>query len=146
MSSDFAVFDPAFAPKDAKAFRAWYDERMDWDIGDPDPQPELLTAPLRSWYAAMIAQFPDLNRGGADDLDAIDYSFTKDFIYCSMAPARADEAWELATSKAKELGLGTYDCMSDDGRNNQAIVSPGGPLANDPTFLSRLFGKATDRQ
>ena len=146
MSFDFAVFDPERAPKDAKAFRAWYDEKMDWDIDAPDPQPEILTAPLRSWYSAMAAQYPDLNRGGADALDAIDYSFTADFIYCSMAPELGDEAWALAASKAGELGLGTYNCMSDDGRNNQAIVFPGGPLASDPSFLSRLFGKATDRQ
>ena len=144
MSADFVVFDPAYAPRDGKAFREWYASRTDWDIDAPDPHPEILTTQLRAWYAAMTEQFPDLNRSEQDGVDVIDYCFTRDFMYCSMAPERANDAWALARSKADELDLGTYDCMSDDGSNNGAIVFPDGPLPNEQSFLSKLFGKATD--
>ncbi|HSG34457.1 MAG TPA: hypothetical protein VLA37_07970 [Sphingomonadaceae bacterium] len=144
MSVDFVVFDPAVAPREGKAFRSWYEAQVDWDL-ESDPAPEELIPPLLQWYQAMVAQFPDMIRNDADGDDAIDYSFTPHFMYCSMAATKAaNAAWSMARAKAAELGLGTYDCMSDDGRDNRTIVFPEGPLENAPSFLSKLFGRSKD--
>jgi hypothetical protein len=141
MSVDFVVFDPDVAPRDGKRFRAWYDEQVDWDIDSPDPAPSILIPPLKRWYDSMTAQFPDMVRTPSEDDGEIDYCFNKHFMYCSMRPAKSDHAWKLAKELAANLNLGTYDPMSDDERNNSCIVFPDGPLANDPSWLSRIFGK-----
>ena len=141
MSVDFVVFDPDVAPRDGKRFRAWYDEQVDWDIDAPDPEPSILSQPIRNWYDSMTARFPDVNRAQAEGDTAIDYGFNKHFMYCSMQPARSNEAWKLAQELAATLNLGTYDPMSDDERSNRCIVFPDGPLANNPSWLSRIFGK-----
>ncbi|MEM8576063.1 MAG: hypothetical protein AAGF48_15750 [Pseudomonadota bacterium] len=146
MSADFAVFDPASAPKDGLAFRKWYEDRMEWDESENVDDPALLSSSLRSWYTEMTSQFPDFVLTDTDDRNGMDYSFTNGFIYCSMpsGPGDANSAWSLAKRKAKQFGVGTYDCMSDDGRDNSCIVFPDGPLPNPPSFFSRLFGKAKD--
>ena len=142
MSFDFVVFDPNIAPRDGKQFRAWYDVQVDWDIDAPDPAPDVLVTPLRQWYDAMIRQYPDMVRSGNDTPMAIDYCFNAHFMYCSMAPEYGTQAWALAKELAQQFGLGTYDPMSDDERNNGCIVFPDGPLPNPPSWLSRLFGKS----
>jgi hypothetical protein len=141
VSFDFAVFDPTVAPRDGKRFRSWYDEQVDWDIDAPDPSPSILVEPLHRWYSAMTSRFPDLIRSKAEGETAIDYCFTKHFIYCSMLLNHGDEAWDLARKLAAEIGIGTYDSMSDNERHNSCIVFPDGPLSNDPSWLSRIFGK-----
>jgi hypothetical protein len=141
MSFDFAVFDPDVAPRDGKGFRKWYDRQVDWDIDAPEPSPNILVKPLRRWYESMTAQFPDMMRAGAEGETAVDYSFTEHFVYCSMSSKRGDDAWALARKLAAEIGIGTYDPMSDDERRNDCIVFPDGPLPNDPSWLSKLFGK-----
>jgi hypothetical protein len=143
VSFDFAVFDPAVAPRDGKGFRAWYDQQVDWDIDAPDPEPSILAQPLRQWYEAMTVQYPDKIWSGADGDAAIDYCFTQHFIYCSMSPNRGADAWKLAQKLAVDLGIGTYDPMSDNERDNSCIVFPDGPFPNPPSWLSRVFGKAT---
>ena len=142
MSVDFAIFDPAFAPRDGKAFRTWYQSETDWDIDVPYIEPEALTPPLLEWYRAMTKRFPDLIRSDAEGVEAIDYCFTAQFMYCSMASSsHANDAWKRGKELAATHNLGSYDCMSDDGRDNRCIVFPDGPLANEPSLLSRIFQK-----
>lgn len=143
MSVDFAVFDTNVAPRTGSAFRAWVAQQTDWDGDGPDPETGALSPSLKQWYDAMNAQFPDLTRSGAQGPEAIDYSFSPWLIYCSMTSSQqADPAWALAKDLAARFRVGTYDPMSDDGRSNKCIVFPDGPLANDPSWLSRIFGKS----
>lgn len=141
MSSDFVVFDPSVAPREARSFRSWYAQQIDWDDSDTDPA--ILSPSLRAWYDDMTEMYPDMNLSEADGREAIDYCFNSHFMYCSMAATEtADRAWATAKSRASVYGLGTYDCMSDNGGNNRAIVFPDGPLSNGPSFFGKLFGKA----
>ena len=148
MSVDFVVFDPAKAPRDGQKWRDWYtklDEREYPEKGEFDR----LGARLKSWYDAMTAKYPDFIRVETDDPNGIDYDFKPGLIFFSMPRGHCnrDEALNLAILTAKELGLGTYDIMSDDGRSGRFIVFPDGPLADipkPPSFFSKLFGKAKD--
>ena len=141
MSVDFAVFDPVVAPRDGKAFRAWWDEQVDWDVDVPYPELSILVPALRQWYDAMSAQFADMIRSDEENEIAIDYSFTSHVIYCSMPSKRANDAWAMAQKLAVDFSIGIYDVMSDDGRDNKCIRFPDGPLPNPPSWLSRIFGK-----
>jgi hypothetical protein len=141
MSVDFAVFDPAVAPRSGTSFRNWYEEQTNWDMEEPDPELDILAQPLRRWYEAMVARFPDMNRSPTETDTNIDYCFTPHLIYCSMRPQHSNQAWKLAQELAATEGIGSYDPMSDDERNNRCIVFPDGPLPNEPSWLSRIFGK-----
>jgi len=145
VSCDFAFFNPDAAPRDGAAFRAWYEEQMDWDVNESDPEPSILAPALLGWYLAMTSRFPDMARASVDASACVDYSFTPDFIYCTMPTTAAVDHFEkLAKQKAQEFKVGIYDPMSDDGRDNRCIVFPDGPLPNPPSFFSKLFGKAKD--
>ena len=145
MSVDFVVFDPSGAPREGKAFRQWFFETSEWADGELNFNPNHSSPPLQQWYQAMSERFPDLGQA-REDADAderwVDYTFGRHLIQVSMTPKFANEAWSLAREKAKELGLGYYDCMSDNGKDNRTIVFPDGPLASEPSFLAKLFGKS----
>ncbi len=144
MSVDFVVFDPTDAPREAAAFRQWYADVAEWRDGESNFDPKHSSPALQNWYAGMTGEFPNLNLAGEDahtDDRWVDYSFGRHVIQVGMTSRHANEAWALAKAKAADLGLGTYDCMSDDGRNNRTIVFPDGPLQNEPSFFAKLFGK-----
>ena len=142
MSVDFVVFDADAAPRSGKAFRAWYDKQVDWDMDSPFPAPAILSPSLQLWYASMITRFPDMHRSQSNGDTAIDYCFSEHFMYCSMSPSRSNDAWKLAQELASTNGLGTYDPMSDDELSNRCIVFPEGPLPDEPSWISRIFGKS----
>ena len=145
MSVDFVVFDPAGAPREGKAFRQWYFDTAEWSEGESNFDPKHSSPRLQQWYQAFSEQFPDVQEAPEDaEIDDrwVEYSFGKHLIQIGMTSRLANEAWSLARDKARELGLGYYDCMSDDGKNNRTIVFPDGPLENEPSLLAKLFGKS----
>ena len=145
MSADSVVFDPSDAPRDGKAWREWFRGLQEAELPD-EGEFERLTPSLRAWYDAMITRFPDFIRTETDDPNGMDYSLMGSAILFDMprGPGDFDEAEKFASQQAKNLGLGTYDIMSDDGRKGRHIVFPDGPLPNPPSFFSKLFGKAKD--
>lgn len=147
MSIDFMVFDPASAPRDHRDFRSWYYEQTDWP-DDDDHDPSITTPGIQSWYRQMIAHFPDANVTGVDpgaiDERYGDYNFGKHICYVAFRPNVANEAWALVQSFAAELGLGTYDPNSDDGRSGNSIRFPDGPVRADVPDrggIRSFFGK-----
>jgi hypothetical protein len=143
VSAEFAVFDPATAPRNGAAFRAWFEERLAMEVAEAEDKPDLLTPPLRAWYDAMTARFPDFIRTETYDPGGMDYSFSSDTIHFVKPRARGfDQVESFAKQKAADFGLGTYDIMSDDGHKGRYIVFPDSPLPDPPSFFSKLFGKA----
>ncbi|AWW75121.1 hypothetical protein CD351_11850 [Erythrobacter sp. KY5] len=148
MSVDLVVFDPAVAPRDGNAFRDWYHRLSETDFPE-EGELERLSPQLRRWYDAMTEQFPDFIRTDTDDPLGIDYHLMPGAIHWGMPRGHSDrEAGErIGFAKAKELQLGIYDMMSDDGRLGRHIVFPDAPLPDlpkPPSFFSKLFGKAKD--
>ena len=146
MSADSVVFDPSEAPRDAKAWRDWFEKIQESDHPE-EGEFDRLSPELRAWYDAMTARFPDFIRTDTNSPNAMDYSLMGSAILFDMprGPGDFGEAEKLAKEQARALGLGTYDIMSDDGREGRHIVFPDGPLADLPkprSFFSRLFGKA----
>ncbi|MBV7266751.1 hypothetical protein [Erythrobacter ani] len=145
MSADLVVFDPAEAPRDGEAWREWY-ERINEDDHPEEGEFDRLSPALRSWYDAMTKDYPDFIRTDNDHPNGMDYSLMGSAIHCVMprGPGDIGEADKLSNRLVKELGLGTYDVMSDDGREGRHIVFPDGPLPDvpkPPSFFSKLFGK-----
>ena len=148
MSADLVVFDPAHAPRDGKAFRDWYEQLSEADYPE-ETEFQLLTPSLKAWYDAMTAGFPDFSRTETEHPNGMDYGLMGTAIHCVMprGPGNINDAEKLSNRLAKELGLGTYDMMSDDGRDGRCVRFPDGPLADIPkpqSFFSKLFGKAKD--
>jgi hypothetical protein len=148
MSADLVVFDPAHAPRDGRAFRDWYEQLSEADRPE-ETEFETLSPPLKAWYDAMTVEFPDFIRTETDHPNGMDYDLMGTAIHCVMprGPGNINNAEKLSNRLAKELNLGTYDIMSDDGREGRHIVFPDGPLPDlpkPPSFFSKLFGKAKD--
>ncbi|MHA7818689.1 MAG: hypothetical protein ACX930_03465 [Erythrobacter sp.] len=148
MSADLVVFDPAKAPRDGKAWRDWYQQLSETDYPE-ETEFQSLSPSLKAWYDAMTARFPDFIRTKTDSPAGMDYDLMGSAIHGVMPRGSGDfnEAEKLGRQRAQELGLGTYDMMSDDGRQGRFIVFPDGPLPDipkPPSFLSKLFGKAKD--
>ncbi|MEO1922448.1 MAG: hypothetical protein ABGW84_11265 [Sphingomonadaceae bacterium] len=128
MSVDFAVFDPTAAPSEPRAFRSWFETQMDL-IEESVFEPSELAEKLRSWYDAMIAEFPDITRATPSSNKCIEYSFTPSFIYCSMPTPFAEKAEALSNSLVQAQGIGKYLPMFDDGQNDKCIIYPDSPSA-----------------
>lgn len=147
-SIDFMVCDPASAPRDQRAFRAWYREQTDWADNDDCYDPSITSPAIQSWYRQMTSQFPDANSPGLD-LRAIDerygdYNFGRHICYVALRSDVAVEAWALTQSIAAQHQLGTYDPNSDDERSGDSIRFPDGPIRPDSPDrggILSFFGK-----
>jgi hypothetical protein len=61
MNYDLAVFDPAAAPRNAKAFTEWYVAQTEWE-GSGDPcNPAITTPAVWAWFMDLIKEFPAMN-------------------------------------------------------------------------------------
>jgi hypothetical protein len=122
MSYDLMVFDAEVAPRDRKAFMAWYRNQTQWRDADGYDHHEIATPRLRNWYLEMIETFPPLNGplarddadNDADDSMVADYSIGRSFIYAAFSWSEADSAYEWATTLAFKHGVGVFDVSSED--------------------------------
>ena len=126
MSYDLMVFESTVAPRDRKAFMAWYDQQTEWSESHGYNDPTVCSPQLRAWFFEMIETFPAMNGPHASDDDddnekLTDYSLGKDVIYSCFSWSQVDPAFQHMVALAKKHGAGFFDVSADDG----AIVFPG---------------------
>jgi hypothetical protein len=118
MSYDLMVFDPEVAPRDHKAFIAWYANQTQWAESHGYDDHEVTSPRLRNWYLEMIETFPPLNGPlASDDVDdsrVTDYSIGRSVIYAAFSWSEADSAYEWGTMLAIRHSVGFFDVSSDD--------------------------------
>ncbi len=143
MSCDFMVFEPDAAPRERKAFMAWYFKTTDWDMEADFDNPALTSTRLQEWYTQMIKVYRPLNGPFAppddeiDDPRLTDYTITPTVIYAGFRWSEAESAMEACKRLAFQHGLGFYDPQREDA----GIFFPdsGAALPPSPSWWSRLF-------
>ena len=125
------VFEPSAAPRGREEFIAWFNAQTQWSEPHGYNDPSVASPALRSWYAAITREFPNLNAPGVDDDDVTDrmtdYSIGRDVIYAAFAWSEAEAAYETVRPLAIEHGVGFYDVSGDEGEGE--ILFPGAALA-----------------
>lgn len=125
MSYDLMVFDPSAAPRDPKAFLAWYDEQTEWTEGHGYHDPSVTSPALRAFFLEMIQTFPALNGPYAndehDDPRSTDYAVGKHVIYAAFSWSQMEPAFRAMVALARRHDVGFFDVSDTDG----AIVFPG---------------------
>ena len=118
MSYDLMVFNPAVAPPDRLAFKAWYEKVVDWPDDNSVFDPATSSADLRAWYEAMLRNWPNMQEIEDDQIDdpkVTGYSFSPHAIYIDFRWTVAEEAYVATRSLAIEHGVGFYDVSGDEG-------------------------------
>ena len=120
MSYDLMVFDPDSAPRNRKAFMAWFEKQAEWSEKHGYDDPKVSTPALRAWFLEMIKKYPAMNGPYAteednDDSEVTDYSVGKIVIYGAFAWSVADAAHKHMTKLAAKHAVGFFDVSSDDG-------------------------------
>jgi hypothetical protein len=115
MSYDLVAFDPAIAPREREAFKAWF--MAEKTSGEAWAS---LSPPLMRFFEAMRVHYPSLNGPDVvsdnDDHDLVaDYSFSPAVIVACFSWKKAEEVYPLFRSLAVANGVGFYDLSADDG-------------------------------
>ena len=130
MSYDLMVFDPAAAPREREAFRAWYRAQVEWTEHHGYNDPSVTTVDLRAWYQAIRQIYPNMNGPDPADDDQIDrtgdYSIGKHVIYATFPWSLAEDVYPNVRRLAVECQVGFYDVSGDEGEGE--IYFPGDTL------------------
>jgi len=129
MSYDLMVFDPAVAPRDRAAFKAWYEKVVDWPDDESAFDPATSSSALQEWYRSMLPKWPDMQDTANDDSDnphITGYSFAAHAIYVDFRWSVAEEAYDDVRSAAVSHQVGFYDVSGDEGDGE--IYFPGDEL------------------
>lgn len=122
MSYDLAVFDPQAAPREKAAFRAWFDQQVNWSDTQDHDDPAHCAPALRAWMLDMIGEgFLAMNgpHAAADDADTsrmTGYSISTSLIYADFPWSEVEAAYETVFRLAQKHHLGFFDVSSDDGK------------------------------
>ena len=130
MSYDLLVFEPTVAPRDREAFYAWYKAFMESQDDETAYDLSTTSAKLQTWYHAMIADWPDMQKVSDDEIDSpriTGYSFAEHAIYLDFRWSEAEDAYDAVRKSAEEQGIGFYDVSGDEGDGE--IYFPDGQLA-----------------
>lgn len=113
------VFDPAAAPRERDAFKAWYSKQTEWSEAHGYADPTVTTPALRNWYEQIIEFYPNMN--GDRELEdheydvAADYSIGSAVIYGAFAWSTAEDVYTKVRELAVECEVGFYDVSGDEG-------------------------------
>jgi hypothetical protein len=121
VSYDLVVFEPTAAPREPKAFLAWFAERAESGPRHDHADPAVTSSALRTWFDELTATFPPATgpypRIAADeDPMTADYSLRRELIYARFPPGKSRQAYGLAKSVAARVGVGLYDVSSLPGQ------------------------------
>ena len=113
MSYDLAVFDPKAAPREQRAFLAWYEEQTQWSEGHTSSDPQVTSTSLRSWLLEMWQAFPPMNgpfaEGDLENPKVTDYSIGRTIIYAAFASSQGQLAYTAARRLAAQHSVGFFD-------------------------------------
>ncbi len=118
MSYDLMVLEPLSAPREPRAFFAWFKKVAEWGEPHSYDDPAFTTPTLRAWYHDMIKTLPAMNGPDASpnvDSDLITgYTCASTSIYCDFRWSRAEFAYDHVKTLARKHRLGFFD-VSDTG-------------------------------
>ena len=113
MTFDLAVWEGE-RPATDEAAAEIYEQLMDrLEQGELEPPTER----IRTYIAALLARWPDIDQEGGEDSPWADSPLIENAfgsaIYFAMVWSRADEAGEFAARTAQQHGLVCYDPQSE---------------------------------
>jgi hypothetical protein len=115
MSYDLLVFDATSVPLSREAFLAWHAAVMERDENAREDGASPGTAPIRSWYSAMVQHFPPLHlvEGATiDEARITEYTIGPNFVRADFAWSVAHEAFTAMRARAEENRLSLYNVSS----------------------------------
>ncbi|WP_337658721.1 hypothetical protein [Sphingorhabdus sp. Alg231-15] len=120
MSYDLMVFEETVAPRERGDFLEWFQAQTEWPESHNYSDPVVTSPCLQEWYAAITAEYPNMNGPDISDDDLSnaklsDYSIGKDVIYAAFAWSEAEEAYPLVRQLAVKHKVGFYDVSGDEG-------------------------------